>query len=986
MSRKILPIVALVAFLVGISLHADPPKTTPVNSDNALQKQIAGLIEQLGSGEFEERKAAQEGLLNIGEDAREALENALKNPDPEVAAAAATVLKQMDMLRLVFVCTDEKGALLKDKTLTINITSTIPYNPDRPYTEPEKVEKSGKIAENGTFSLEPFHGKDVTISAKIEGLVPIMSNQLRFQGGKYVIPLRFVLASTIKGVVVDADNKDVPVPDALVTVAIIAGGVNQAITDEKGRFEIKGIPPGSHQVSVRKEQMEQETRLQTINVASGKTSEVKIRMVRRDETGKGKSFKCKMLTPDGKPLANTQVFIDTEIRQGNTTYPLRYGGQPKGKIPTTDAEGNLSLDRFEQSGLVTMKIYVRGYKPVELEEHEVKPGESWEIKEPIKLDKGLEIEVVVKDAAGKPVADAKVITRAVEDGSMHYSRYELFGHDDPRRAMPPWASPMQEKLANPPGVTDDKGTAKADGLPEGDIAVVAVKDGYVVSGQKTVTLKKGEVAKIEITLEKEATADVKIIDADTEEPVPGAHARVVGKSEGGRVIHVDMSERTYAKPGSGQPIQKIRNIPAGKVTISASASAAEGYHESTVEEEFKPGESKSITIKMKPLRDGTLAGTIKPAASMPMSEVFCALLYRSGYPLRFGYGGTPIVLRLDKKGRFRMPKIQEGEWGITVLDMNDRPIILQKDFKVEPGKTTEVTLQLQALGSLEIELVDHEGKPLAGAQPDLIGFGSPAHFMPTQLKKFFYLEWGSGFVTTDEEGKCKFENLLPGVYRLFKRRPSSQYLVMMVQVPLMGKVTVKADKTEKVKFRVPKTTSIEGTLTARHDRLCNVIVFRQAATFLGMFIMPVGRKDGVKPGEKFKVEGIPPGKYIIAATARGDDMIVSTYTTEIEVKEGVPVKGIELKFPEKTQKISGKLKDYKGKPSPALDEVIIFYGPALAGAKINPDGTFETQAPPGEYKVYRINIYNVMKGEQPAPKPIEITIEEGKDLTGVEIP
>ncbi|MFH1549228.1 MAG: carboxypeptidase regulatory-like domain-containing protein, partial [Planctomycetota bacterium] len=875
------------------------------------------------------------------------------------------------------------------KTLTIAITISQPHEPDKPYTKPEKVEKSGKIAEDGTFSLEPLDGGIVSIEARTDEYMPIKSRQLRFQSGKYVIPLRFVLAGTIKGVVVDAGNKDALVPDAEVYV-----GNNHATTDEKGCFEIKGLSPVSHHVYVLKWQMMQETEPQTIDVASGKTTEVKIRMVRR------KGFKCRLLKPDGKPLASTRVVIEMEASRDDRTYSRSFGEERwRGTQPATDADGYLLFEEIE-SGHVTLKIYVAKYKPVETEEHEAKPGESWEIKEPIKLDSGLELEVVVRDTAGKPVPSAKVITRAVKDGHKHYMMSQIFTDVDDNAELaeailpppPPVKEPVpgeepvhpQEKKPNLPGMadTDEKGVAKAAGLPEGDVAVIAVKPGYIVSEQKIVTLKKGETKKIEITLEKEATAKVKIIDADTKQPVPRAYTCAYTERDFGEQPVIDVESVSNFRPvrEDGPATWTIRGIRAGKVTISASA---DGYHDGTFDTEFKPGEKKQITIEMKKFRDGALAGTIRPAATMPMSGIFCALLSRSDVSVRYDYGEMPIVLRLDRKGRFNVPNIREGRWDITVLGMDNRPLV-EKDFEIEPDKKTDIALQLQALGTLDIELVDHEGKPLAGAQLGLTGPGSTAPFLATSSTKFFYLEWGNIFVTTDEEGKCKFESLLPGVYRLSKISPLPQHMGIFL-IPLMWKVTIKADKTEKVKFRVPKTTTIEGTLTARHDRLCTVSVFRQAATFLEMFIMPVAIQRNVKPGAKFKVEGVPPGKLVIVAVTKGD-MLVSSYTMEIEVKEGVPVKGIELKFPEKTQKISGKLKDYKGKPSPAPDGIIIFYGPALASAKVNPDGTFELEMPPGKYKVHRIHIRDVKSGEQPAPKPIEITIEEGKDLTGIEVP
>ncbi len=978
MFKKIFTVALLAAFLVVLPHHIGAQEDATADAGKALQAKIAKLIEQLGSEKFEERKVAGEELLDIGEDAREALEKATKNPDTETAAAAAAVLKQLDMLRFVFVCTDEKGAPLKGQTLFISIKISRPRDPDEPYTEPGGIEKSGKIAEDGTFSLEPFDGEVVEITAEIEGFAPIRSRELKFQGGKYVIPLRFVLAGTIKGVVVDAGNKDAPLPDANVTI-----GENHTTTDEKGRFEIKGVPPGSHQVYVWKEQMEQETRPQAIDVASGKTSEVKVRMVRKDEAGPCEGFKCKLLKPDGKPLANTRVVVEMEVRSDDTTYHRSFGEERWGTLPVTDTDGCLLFGEIE-NGQVTLKICVAGYKPVEIGEHEVKPGESWEIKEPIKLDRGLEIEVVVRDAAGKPIPDAKVITRAVEDGYKYYRKSQMFADEDDNAELPEAAPseepvPPQEKKPNLPGITDtnDEGVAKVTGLPGGDIAVVAVKNGYVVSGQKTVTLKKGETKKIEITLEKEATAEVRIIDADTKQPVLRARVSVERDFSEQSVIGVE--SESYSRPGrrDESTTRKIRGIRAGKAAFSASA---RGYHNGTVEAEFKPGEKKQITVEMKKLRDGALAGTIKPAPTVPMSEIFCALLYcsepDSGYG--YGYGETPIVLRLDRKGRFNVPNVQEGRWGIIVLGMNDRPIV-KKDFEIKPDKTAELSLQLEALGTLEIELVDHEGKPVAGTELGLFQQGHFSYGFAGESHRFFRSDGLAEAVMTDENGRCRVEHLIPSVYLVSIRRAGPSLL----GVGQIWKTNIKADKTEKLKIRMAKTTTLEGTVLLKGNKQCSVIVFKRDASFLEIFLMPVAMLSKVTTGKKFTLKDIPPGKHTIMAVQMSDSFM-SSYLKEIDVKEGVPVKGIELKFPEKAQKVYGRVISYKRKGRP--EEGVLLMGPVMAGAELKPDGRFEAKAVPGKYKVFHLSLSKLMARDDSKIKPLEIEVEEGKDLTGVEIP
>jgi hypothetical protein len=68
---------------------------TPAPGGEELEQRIRDLIAQLGHDEYLEREGASSALLEIGEPARKLLEAAVKNPDPEVAARAAELLRKL---------------------------------------------------------------------------------------------------------------------------------------------------------------------------------------------------------------------------------------------------------------------------------------------------------------------------------------------------------------------------------------------------------------------------------------------------------------------------------------------------------------------------------------------------------------------------------------------------------------------------------------------------------------------------------------------------------------------------------------------------------------------------------------------------------------------------------------------------------------------------------------------------------------------------
>jgi hypothetical protein len=82
---------------------------------------------------------------------------------------------------------------------------------------------------------------------------------------------------------------------------------------------------------------------------------------------------------------------------------------------TTGEDGSLAL-KLREAGKYQISISIVGCVPVNLGEFDLKEGETLEIKEPVKLDKGLAVDALVKDSAGKPVENAVVIAQPVARG------------------------------------------------------------------------------------------------------------------------------------------------------------------------------------------------------------------------------------------------------------------------------------------------------------------------------------------------------------------------------------------------------------------------------------------------------------------------------------------------------------------------------------------------------------------------------------------
>ena len=93
---------ALIVFGPASPIQADAPADTAVSADpsaseKATEEHVEALIRQLGSPRYMERRAAANELRRIGPEAFDLLNAAIDEPDPEVAASAQYLLRQINV-------------------------------------------------------------------------------------------------------------------------------------------------------------------------------------------------------------------------------------------------------------------------------------------------------------------------------------------------------------------------------------------------------------------------------------------------------------------------------------------------------------------------------------------------------------------------------------------------------------------------------------------------------------------------------------------------------------------------------------------------------------------------------------------------------------------------------------------------------------------------------------------------------------------------
>ncbi len=119
--KSLIPcLLTVVLWLSAVPTSSAEQEGTPPEIENVAQE----LVRKLGNAKFQEREAASRELTNLGLDARQAIEEGCKNPDPEIAARCESLIPLLRMLelqrRVEEFAADQEGRL--ENTLPLGAT------------------------------------------------------------------------------------------------------------------------------------------------------------------------------------------------------------------------------------------------------------------------------------------------------------------------------------------------------------------------------------------------------------------------------------------------------------------------------------------------------------------------------------------------------------------------------------------------------------------------------------------------------------------------------------------------------------------------------------------------------------------------------------------------------------------------------------------------------------------------------------------------
>ena len=972
--------VSHIAFSDDQQPPAPPATGTPAPSDAAAQDtdaKIAKLIEQLGDADFDKREAAQKELKKIGEPARTALTKALKNDDPEIAYRASQALTWLNLAHVTLEITDTAGNPIADRKAALTIRWPDEYMRPEPMYIIEKI-----LPKDGKISLEPCSPGTYYVRINVEGYCRD-SKSLAFGKGDCARKITLYKGGSIKCKFVDVKNDNKPLANTRFRVSPgIEDGPNQIVTDQNGEFLMKQLPPGKQYLHFEERDHnyfladgDSEGNIQ-IDVKDEETTEVTISMMDR-KWFHGK-VEGNLVTPDGKPYE----------RDWKVTYRMETGGRDAGEGGAASGGGNTGPEGGYRYGVFkldvpqgkyTLVIEAEGYAARILKSIEVKGNETMKLPEDIKLEKGTPLKVKVLDMEGKPAPEACVM---------------LTNTDDPPRVI-------QFRNGNLESYFPwDTGRTGADGcceflLVDGQYALRAYDTASGMSDETIVDVKaSGEPPVVEIAFKTGAMTILAVVDKETGQAVPNVQAQF------GSTLTREFQPREAEVKHEGYiwvespSYFKAKQDDKGRFLLPPSYKGdklllyAQGYKPAVYTVEEPPaGKPPEATCPMEQLGMGNLRVTLVPGKDFKLESM--AEAYVNGADTLFSViiamrepdpkslffrWGTKVTP--DKGGVFEARGLVEGAYYVSLFDKNGMLIAVFRT-DVEKGKAADVKLNVPGVGKIEGVLTDSAGNKMSGAEVTLM-----PDSVTMSLAMLLMAEFGPGkFMPTaiaDENGRFTFDAAPEGNYVLV---PGGQ-----AGVPETRLVSVTAGNSVNADMQLLEPMDVTLTFKEKPEQTSGMLVAENSAGLLRLAIPPspgtVVETHGEGPP---KLSGIRPGKHVLLIV--GDRPF--GFLQQIEVTPDT--KSIEVEGPFDIGK-----QTIKGKITRLWDVLIIPTGMGLVLAVgersfalgfVFPDGSFEIYGlHPDKYRLMPVSLDEACTNRADIVHLKEVTVEEGKDLEGVEIP
>jgi hypothetical protein len=424
------------------------------------------------------------------------------------------------------------------------------------------------------------------------------------------------------------------------------------------------------------------------------------------------------------------------------------------------------------------------------------------------------------------------------------------------------------------------------------------------------------------------TLSGRVLDKDSEEPIPGAKLTVSVDEDDFNLVVPDVSVTSDAGGNF-----RVGNLAAGSYQIAAEAP---GHTEASKELEFPGIESLSIEL------EGTsrLEGQVVDGAGAPVPGADLAVLTHGRI-----MNDTPK--KSDAQGRFSL-EVEEGTY-LLAASVGDLSGVHEGEVTVARGGLVDgLIIRLRPTGSLAGKVFGQSNQePMDGALLSISHVDS---------------KW-SHMSRTDASGGTRFEHLLPGTYTV------SVYKSGFRDVR-RDDVRVQANQEASVEFSLVRQARVEGSVTDALGRPA------QGAQIVAQ-LLPISPKalrrvyvETDESGQYYLLD-LSPGSYRIEAQLTLETTPVAR---EVTLREGEKVQA-DFALPDSLVQVEGRVqRTGGGRPIHPVDVRVSSEKSSVAHmADVDEQGHFTVQLPPGAYTFSASTSDTDEEGSEQA-----VTVEAGK--------
>jgi hypothetical protein len=486
----------------------------------------------------------------------------------------------------------------------------------------------------------------------------------------------------------------------------------------------------------------------------------------------------------------------------------------------------------------------------------------------------LELEVT---AGGAPVKNAQVTGVRLEEEDISYELSPISVGPEGRRQA--WCKPGEYRLA-----------AIAPGLAPSTLALV---------------VKEGDTAPVaRFALGAGHTLSGRVLDKDSEEPIPGAKLTLSFEDEDFDFLVTSVSVTSDARGNF-----RVGNLAAGSYRIDVEAP---GHTEA----------SKEIAIpRMEPLSielDGTcrLEGQVVDGAGAPVPGAELSVLSHGRLK-----DDTPR--KTDAQGRFSL-EVEEGTY-VLAATVGALSGVHEGGVTVARGGLVDgLIIRLSPTGSLAGKVfVQSSHEPIGAAMMSIIHVDS---------------QW-SRMSRTDASGGFRFEHLLPGAYTVsvFKGNFSDTQ---------RDDVRVQANQEASVEFSLVHQARLEGSVTDGSGRPA------QGASIVAQ-LLPVSPKASKRlfaetdESGQYRLSGLSPGSYRVEARLTRSSQPIAR---ELTFQEGEKAHA-DFALPDSLVQVEGRVQRTRGGPPvhPVDVQISSEKNVSTPYVEVDEQGHFTVQMLPGAY-------------------------------------